>query len=189
MERAQISALSQHLTQCALMMVSQNSVPAPENRALGPGPRTGVRTVGLASPLLRSRQSSSRAGRTGLAFTVQHPPRQSVSRRNERERDRVRQVNAGFQTLRQHVPRGAANKTLSKVETLRSAVEYIRALQQILEQDEAFQSDRARSPSLTVCCALSARSASPSSLSSSSTEGGGRCAETELIDFSSWFVM
>ncbi|XP_074130932.1 achaete-scute homolog 2 [Sminthopsis crassicaudata] len=61
----------------------------------------------------------------------------AVARRNERERNRVKLVNLGFQTLRQHVPNGAASKKMSKVETLRSAVEYIRALQQLLAQQDA----------------------------------------------------
>lgn len=55
-----------------------------------------------------------------------------VARRNERERNRVRQVNLGFATLRQHVPNGAKSKKMSKVETLRSAVQYIKQLQQLL---------------------------------------------------------
>lgn len=58
------------------------------------------------------------------------PP--AVARRNERERNRVRQVNQGFQTLRQHVPNGVKSKKMSKVETLRSAVQYIKQLQQLL---------------------------------------------------------
>ncbi|XP_027724475.1 achaete-scute homolog 2 [Vombatus ursinus] len=61
----------------------------------------------------------------------------AVARRNERERNRVKLVNLGFQTLRQHVPNGAASKKMSKVETLRSAVEYIRALQQLLARQDA----------------------------------------------------
>ncbi|KAK9410084.1 achaete-scute 2 like [Crotalus adamanteus] len=61
----------------------------------------------------------------------------AVARRNERERNRVKLVNLGFQTLRQHVPNGAAAKKMSKVETLRSAVEYIRALQQLLDEHDA----------------------------------------------------
>ncbi|KAI8124222.1 Achaete-scute complex protein T3 [Lucilia cuprina] len=67
----------------------------------------------------------------------------SVARRNARERNRVKQVNNGFANLRQHIPqtvintlssggRGASKK-LSKVDTLRIAVEYIRGLQDLLE--------------------------------------------------------
>ncbi|KAK5644047.1 hypothetical protein RI129_007892 [Pyrocoelia pectoralis] len=84
----------------------------------------------------------------------------SVARRNARERNRVKQVNNGFAALRQHIPsnvlaafappNGAAtsstgrgaNKKLSKVETLKMAVEYIRSLQQMLEDHEAEMSSK-----------------------------------------------
>lgn len=58
----------------------------------------------------------------------------AVSKRNERERNRVKLVNMGFHTLRQHIPNGSKGK-MSKVETLRSAVEYIRALQSVLNDE------------------------------------------------------
>ncbi|KAK3911001.1 Achaete-scute complex protein T4 [Frankliniella fusca] len=85
----------------------------------------------------------------------------SVQRRNARERNRVKQVNNGFATLRSHIPpaiaaalqesspapcepRGRqsakdkeAAKKLSKVETLRMAVEYIRRLQSLLNETGA----------------------------------------------------
>ena len=57
-----------------------------------------------------------------------------AARRNERERNRVKQVNMGFSTLRQRVPDGVKNKKMSKVETLRSAVEYIKKLQKMLSE-------------------------------------------------------
>ncbi|XP_063706493.1 achaete-scute complex protein T5-like [Culicoides brevitarsis] len=71
----------------------------------------------------------------------------SVVRRNARERNRVKQVNNGFANLRQHIPpkvisslsntngRGASKK-LSKVDTLKLAVEYIKSLQNLLEETE-----------------------------------------------------
>ncbi|XP_034246740.1 achaete-scute complex protein T4-like [Thrips palmi] len=83
----------------------------------------------------------------------------SVARRNARERNRVKQVNNGFATLRAHIPPAIAAalqeamgtaerptsaratakekeaaKKLSKVETLRMAVEYIRSLQALLQE-------------------------------------------------------
>ncbi|XP_022692435.1 achaete-scute homolog 2-like [Varroa jacobsoni] len=61
----------------------------------------------------------------------------AVERRNERERNRVRQVNNGFVVLRQRIPFAKANKKMSKVETLRCAVDYIRQLQQLLTMDES----------------------------------------------------
>lgn len=60
----------------------------------------------------------------------------SVTRRNARERNRVKLVNQGFETLREHVPNGKKNRKMSKVETLRSAVEYIRHMQQLLQEND-----------------------------------------------------
>ena len=91
--------------------------------------------------------------------SVTHHQPASVARRNARERNRVKQVNNGFATLRQHIPTSiiatstsssssspsatsnrspssSSSKKLSKVETLRLAVEYIRCLQQLLEDSE-----------------------------------------------------
>uniref|UniRef100_A0A182MQD0 BHLH domain-containing protein n=1 Tax=Anopheles culicifacies TaxID=139723 RepID=A0A182MQD0_9DIPT len=69
----------------------------------------------------------------------------AVERRNARERNRVQQVNNGFAALRQRIPDEIAeafeagttargvHKKLSKVETLRMAVEYIKSLERLLE--------------------------------------------------------
>ncbi|XP_074605460.1 uncharacterized protein LOC141858573 [Brevipalpus obovatus] len=61
-----------------------------------------------------------------------------VRRRNERERTRVRNVNEGFERLRQHLPsmRNQKEKRLSKVETLREAINYIRYLQNQLSKED-----------------------------------------------------
>ncbi|EDW27620.1 GL20377 [Drosophila persimilis] len=80
----------------------------------------------------------------------------SVVRRNARERNRVKQVNNGFSQLRQHIPvaviadlsngrRGigpGANKKLSKVSTLRMAVEYIRRLQKVIDENDHKRTDQ-----------------------------------------------
>lgn len=60
-----------------------------------------------------------------------------VRRRNERERTRVRNVNEGFERLRQHLPtpKSCKDKRLSKVETLREAINYIKHLQNLLKSD------------------------------------------------------
>ena len=61
----------------------------------------------------------------------------TVSKRNARERHRIKTVNAAFDDLRKHVPSGRqAGKKISKVETLKSAIEYIKALQEILKEQE-----------------------------------------------------
>jgi hypothetical protein len=61
---------------------------------------------------------------------------QSVARRNERERNRVKHINRTFTILRQHLPAKKANKKLSKVDTLRSAVTYIRQLQGMIDDHD-----------------------------------------------------
>lgn len=59
-------------------------------------------------------------------------PAPSVTKRNARERNRVKMVNKGFETLRDRVPSKSKSKKLSKVETLKSAVEYIKKLRLLL---------------------------------------------------------
>lgn len=62
----------------------------------------------------------------------------TVAKRNERERNRVKLINMTFHTLRQHLPlhgsgtKGKSRK-LSKVQTLRSAIDYIRQLQDLVD--------------------------------------------------------
>lgn len=56
-------------------------------------------------------------------------------RRNERERERVRCVNEGYIRLKEHLPIENKEKRLSKVETLRCAIEYIKYLQNLLHED------------------------------------------------------
>ncbi|XP_062919476.1 achaete-scute homolog 1-like [Mobula hypostoma] len=58
------------------------------------------------------------------------------SRRNERERNRVKLVNLGFSNLRRYVPQCGAGKRMSKVDTLRSAVDYIRKLEVLLQDQD-----------------------------------------------------
>lgn len=56
-----------------------------------------------------------------------------IRKRNERERHRVRCVNEGYARLREHLPPEFEDKRLSKVETLRAAIDYIKHLQSLLE--------------------------------------------------------
>ncbi|XP_060035161.1 achaete-scute homolog 5 [Erinaceus europaeus] len=55
-----------------------------------------------------------------------------IQKRNERERQRVRCVNEGYARLRGHLPGALAERRLSKVETLRAAIRYIKHLQELL---------------------------------------------------------
>lgn len=87
------------------------------------------------------------------------PTKIAITRRNARERNRVKQVNNGFLTLRQHIPTDIAaayengrsnNKKLSKVETLRMAVEYIRSLKEILSRDHHLEDNDLSSTDTSV---------------------------------------
>eukprot|EP00095_Tigriopus_kingsejongensis_P000125 snap_masked-scaffold450_size166944-processed-gene-0.3 protein:Tk00125 transcript:snap_masked-scaffold450_size166944-processed-gene-0.3-mRNA-1 annotation:"transcriptional regulator" len=65
-------------------------------------------------------------------YAIPPPQPAKVARRNARERNRVKQVNCGFEMLRHHIPSAAKQKKMSKVDTLRHAVEYIQNLQDML---------------------------------------------------------
>ena len=112
--------------------------------------------TGAATTVLVS--SKRKKPSVGSGHRTQQPPPVSVARRNARERNRVKQVNNGFATLRQHIPisilashsssgePSRSNKKLSKVETLRLAVDYIRSLQQLLSMDDNQVSPNSNSP-------------------------------------------
>ncbi|XP_038173667.1 achaete-scute homolog 3 [Arvicola amphibius] len=70
------------------------------------------------------------------------------SKRNERERQRVKCVNEGYARLRRHLPEDYLEKRLSKVETLRAAIKYISYLQSLLYRDET---EAGRNPRTTSC--------------------------------------
>nr|XP_020645556.1 achaete-scute homolog 3 [Pogona vitticeps] len=60
-----------------------------------------------------------------------------IRKRNERERQRVKCVNEGYAKLRHHLPAEFLEKRLSKVETLRAAIKYIKYLQFVLSEDDS----------------------------------------------------
>lgn len=109
--------------------------------------------------------------RINFAYSGMQPT--SVARRNARERNRVKQVNNGFATLRNHIPLsvaaalGASNggrgssKKLSKVETLRLAVEYIRSLKDMLDENGGGQENYYREDIKMEMSPLSDSSNSP----------------------------
>lgn len=93
-----------------------------------------------SSEAVSSSTSSSKGCRRKIAFhptlgyAVQPPLPAKVARRNARERNRVKQVNCGFEMLRAHIPSAAKQKKMSKVDTLRHAVEYIQQMQMMLNE-------------------------------------------------------
>lgn len=50
-----------------------------------------------------------------LGYAIPPPQPAKVQRRNARERNRVKQVNCGFELLRSHIPTAAKHKKMSKV--------------------------------------------------------------------------
>lgn len=136
------------------MLQPQQMQPQPPHHRLGkrliapaPADRSSM-PASIDTTVVRPTNSNSSSKKVKLTYA--HMPYgasqpASVQRRNARERNRVKQVNNGFANLRQHIPsdvvttlssggRGASKK-LSKVDTLRIAVEYIRRLQDLLDDD------------------------------------------------------
>lgn len=133
---------------CVIVSQAQKQSLMGGKRPLAPAPER--------SSVLVSTSNSSNANGSSCKRKIQFMPYgapnqqpASVARRNARERNRVKQVNNGFATLRSHIPQSVAqtlspqpsssrgaSKKLSKVETLRLAVEYIRSLQQMLDENE-----------------------------------------------------
>lgn len=72
----------------------------------------------------------------GLGYSLPQAQPATVARRNERERNRVKMVNMGFATLRNHVPHSGKKQSakMSKVDTLKSAIDYIKHLQRLLNE-------------------------------------------------------
>ena len=90
--------------------------------------------------------SKSILTRGRLKESLQKHPRGTSSfihKRNERERERVRCVNEGYADLRQKLPLKFKNeKKISKVETLRYAITYIKHLQNLINQSDSTQCGR-----------------------------------------------
>ena len=77
----------------------------------------------------------SRRLQTGVIYHPVHgypippPVPVAVSRRNARERTRVKTVNDSYQHLKAHVPAAARTKRMSKVDIIKHSIEYIQKLQ------------------------------------------------------------
>ena len=112
----------------------------------------GVEKVGSKSPAEASKNTPEGSDsplrckrRLDFARSGLHRPHPGqVSRRNERERNRVKHINNSFLKLQQRLPSlpGATpsankkNKKLSKVDTLKGAIQYIEQLQRLLHEHD-----------------------------------------------------
>ncbi|XP_050393932.1 achaete-scute homolog 1a [Patella vulgata] len=126
---------------------------------------------------------------------LQRPQTVSVARRNERERNRVKLINMTFATLREHIPqlsKGGKSRKLSKVETLRAAIEYIRYLQGMMDENTTVDlskivSEGCLSPGLSTGTSVNSPSSPSGSPASESSYENLSTEEEDLLDFANWF--
>lgn len=123
----------------------------------------------------------------------------TVARRNERERNRVKLINMTFATLREHLPfepENTKNKKMSKVDTLKAAINYIKYLQDLVDNHDAVNAVLneacaidAMQFDLRTCPSNSSPEKSPTaaSLTSEASFDGLSTEEEELLDFANWF--
>lgn len=136
----------QSQSQQATMKQPQHIAPAPMGGMLQQRPTTVLGMNGINLP----QQFTMIGGQKTPKYNYRTAPYDqpaSVVKRNARERNRVRQVNSGFVNLRQHIPQSivteltnggrGASKKLSKVDTLRLAVEYIRRLKDLIDESDS----------------------------------------------------
>ncbi|XP_052859999.1 achaete-scute complex protein T8-like [Anopheles cruzii] len=140
--------------QMDLQISSVGPTPNALKRKLPLGNYMSDNIMSLATVTPRSRKESLTAGPGRKRSSGGDLVVSAVERRNARERNRVQQVNNGFAALRERIPDEIAaafevttpatpatpttpaargiHKKLSKVETLRMAVEYIKCLERVL---------------------------------------------------------
>lgn len=176
------SSLHHPATTTKTVLVQQKGAVTPASTSSADTNRTSVvvnmsTSTANTADTLRCKRRINFSHSTHLTYSglPGHQPA-SVARRNARERNRVKQVNNGFATLRSHIPLSVAaalsssagsgsgsggrgsSKKLSKVETLRMAVEYIRSLQQLLDDHAGETSSTTSSTNETVSSALTTTS-------------------------------
>jgi len=130
----------------------------------------------------------------------------TVARRNERERNRVKLINMTFATLRDHLPfeqETSKSKKMSKVDTLKAAINYIKHLQEIVDGQEGMNAEinAGMNAVLSEACGMDnvdldistctdtspEKSPQEPSAESEASFDGLSVEEDELLDFNSWF--
>ncbi|XP_033739777.1 achaete-scute homolog 1-like [Pecten maximus] len=115
--------------------ISQHRQQAGGNFYPASGADTRSAEISRQTVMTVKERSSKKSGGGKSAYRhvphSQKPP-QVVERRNARERRRVQAVNTAFLRLRKHVPSHTKQKRLSKVKTLRVAIDYIKQLQDMI---------------------------------------------------------
>lgn len=139
-------------------MSSSNTVLSSGQKPIAPKSRlkvSGVDNTVTSSTTNGSQKRSSKKAfhHPTLGYAIPPPVPAKVARRNARERNRVKQVNSGFEILRTHIPSAVKHKKMSKVDTLRHAVEYIQSLQRMLtgnnDDEDSDESDDCENKKIT----------------------------------------
>ncbi|XP_064648522.1 pancreas transcription factor 1 subunit alpha-like [Lineus longissimus] len=75
---------------------------------------------------------------------------------NQRERKRMKSINDAFEGLRERIPEAKADKKMSKVDTLRSAIDYIQQLADVLKScgDSGFGKAAVQKQKVIIKCHL-----------------------------------
>ena len=89
--------------------------------------------------MVAKRKIAFQAEKGYATMETQNPPK--TVRRNTRERNRVKQIDQGFEKLRVTIPSAAAQKKISRVKILASAVDYIQHLHTMLAQVEGVKQE------------------------------------------------
>ncbi|KAK2173319.1 hypothetical protein NP493_884g02001 [Ridgeia piscesae] len=209
-----VTILPNVITTCIILPMPFNANATPSVT-----PATTTRTCKRLCPKSSATKELVRCKRridfAGLGYSLPKPKTESVSRRNERERNRVRLVNQSFARLRDHVPEAIRKKKSSKVDTLKSAVDYIQCLQQLLDDSDAVNAAFGTSTTAAITlqpdlrrlssgyssdCSGPSPGSSPghtpfhtpshsgySTDSSVNSVDSLRAEDVDLLDFASWF--
>ncbi len=108
-----------------VIMPSNNKPIAPKKAASSSSSGEGASKAATDVTLVTSSTTHSRrkkvpagtAFHPTLGYAIPPPQPAKVARRNARERNRVKQVNCGFEVLKSHIPSAAKHKKMSKVGT------------------------------------------------------------------------